>query len=256
MTTSSDKRKFVFNPPLVCRRLVDALLHRPYVSECLTHDFGFGHLIARLTCTAPPLQMFPRHGPPLRLWRGLLATRVGEASHPGPTDIVGAALMEAHLPHVQATCVQYVDASRSSSAPPKGTAQPPLQNPAHGSAPRRTGPLDSTQPPLSKRHASSPSRWYCPVPGTRTPLKSSIPLGARDLWSTCLGAALAGVIARRDSRAWSDQLSLPSLVIPSPSRGGTSRTQAINQRNKAPMPGLAERGSSRAVGPTQAHTGS
>ena len=75
-------------------------------------------------------------------------------------------------------------------------------------------------------------------------LRSSVPFGARDLWSTYLNAALAAVIAHRDSRAWSDLLLLPSLVIPSPSRGGT--------RNQAPMPGLAERGSSR--GPHQAHT--
>ena len=60
---------------------------------------------------------------------------------------------------------------------------------------------------------------------SRIPLRSSVALGARDLWSRCLNSALAGVIAHRDSRAWLDLLILPSLVLPSPSRGGTSRTR-------------------------------
>ena len=74
-------------------------------------------------------------------------------------------------------------------------------------------PIPEDMPPLAQ------------VLNTRTRLRSSIPLGARDLWSTCLNAALAGVIAYRDSRAQSYLLCLPSLVIPSPSRGETSRTR-------------------------------
>ena len=58
-------------------------------------------------------------------------------------------------------------------------------------------------------------------------------LGARDLWSRCLNSALAGVIAHRDSRAWLEFLILPSLVLPSPSRGGTSRTRrSINETRR------------------------
>ena len=52
----------------------------------------------------------------------------------------------------------------------------------------------------------------------------SAPRGARDLWSMCLNAALAGIIAHRDSTAWMDFPLLPSLVLPSPARGGSSRT--------------------------------
>ena len=59
----------------------------------------------------------------------------------------------------------------------------------------------------------------------RISLRSSVPLGARDPWRRCRNAAFAGVIAHRDTRAWLDLLILPSLVRPSPSRGGTSRTR-------------------------------
>ena len=55
--------------------------------------------------------------------------------------------------------------------------------------------------------------------GTR--LRSSV----RDLWSGCLNAHLAGVIAHSDTRAWVDFLSLPSVVIPSPAHDGTNRTR-------------------------------
>ena len=60
---------------------------------------------------------------------------------------------------------------------------------------------------------------------TRISLRTSVPRGAQDVWCTCLNTALAGVIAHRDSRAWTDLLVLPSLVLPSPSRGGSSRTR-------------------------------
>ena len=71
--------------------------------------------------------------------------------------------------------------------------------------------------PALQRHASTRSDpWHT------DPLAIFDPLGARDLWSRCLNAALAGVIANTDSRARTD---LPSLVIPSPTRGGTSRTR-------------------------------
>ena len=41
---------------------------------------------------------------------------------------------------------------------------------------------------------------------------------------------------------------LPSLVLPSPSRGGSSRNAPINQRDEASMPRLAQRGSARTLG--------
>ena len=85
---------------------------------------------------------------------------------------------------------------------------------------RRAQPLPSSGRPMPEGMPV-----LARVLGSRTLLRSSIFLGARDLWSTCLNAALAGVIVDRDSRAWSDLLILPSLVIPSPSRGGTSRTR-------------------------------
>ena len=83
------------------------------------------------------------------------------------------------------------------------------------SQPRPTSgrPLPDDMPPLGL------------VLSTRIQLRSSVPLGARDAWGTCLNTALAGVIAHRDSRAWCDLLMLPSLVLPSPSRGGSSRTR-------------------------------
>ena len=83
------------------------------------------------------------------------------------------------------------------------------------SQPRPTSgrPLPDDMPPLDL------------VLTTRIQLRTSVPRGARDAWGTCLNTALAGVIAHRDSRAWSDLLMLPSLVLPSPSRGGSSRTR-------------------------------
>ena len=83
------------------------------------------------------------------------------------------------------------------------------------SQPRPTSgrPLPDDMPPLDL------------VLTTRIQLRISVPQGARDAWCTCLNTALAGVIAHRDSRAWSDLLMLPSLVLPSPSRGGSSRTR-------------------------------
>ena len=257
---------------------------------------------------------------------GLLGTRVGEASHPGPPDILGAALSEANpymTPGSPGEVVHSADSDHPVLPSPSLAslgADVGLPPPVSGStSPRRPVPVDSTQPPVPKRRVAVPGRWYCPVAScpdhcpvssrgwasfsamkghcdrhlggflegdlpldwlrevgygvcevcnrilslkyrgrcpscwpafvssqprptsgrplpddmpplglvlsTRIQLRSSVPLGARDAWGTCLNTALAGVIAHRDSRAWSDLLMLPSLVLPSPSRGGSSRTR-------------------------------
>ena len=64
----------------------------------------------------------------------------------------------------------------------------------------------------------APSIWDVFTHGPR--VRSSVPLGARDAWSRCLIVALADVIAHRDLRSWTDLLTLPSLVLAAPSRGG------------------------------------
>ena len=257
---------------------------------------------------------------------GLLGTRVGEASHPGPPDILGAALSEANpymTPGSPGKGVYSAESGHPVLPSPSLAslgADVGLSPPVSGStSPRRPVPVDSTQPPVPKRRVAVPGRWYCPVAScpdhcpvssrgwasfsamkghcdrhlggflegdlpldwlrevgygvcevcnrilslkyrgrcpscwpafvssqprptsgrplpddmpplglvlsTRIQLRSSVPLGARDAWGTCLNTALAGVIAHRDSRAWSDLLMLPSLVLPSPSRGGSSRTR-------------------------------
>ena len=69
--------------------------------------------------------------------------------------------------------------------------------------------------PLAER---APSIWDVFTHGPR--VRSSVPLGARDAWSRCLIVALADVIAHRDVRSWTDLLTLPSLVLAAPSRGG------------------------------------
>ena len=74
-------------------------------------------------------------------------------------------------------------------------------------------PLSEDMPPLDQ------------VLSARVRLRSSVPRGARDLWGTCLNAALAGIISHRDSRAWMDFPLLHSLVLPSPARGGSIRTR-------------------------------
>ena len=60
--------------------------------------------------------------------RGLLATRVGEASHPGPSDILGAALWEGNPNNDQASpdstcCAQEV--VNNASPVPSAAVTPP-----------------------------------------------------------------------------------------------------------------------------------
>ena len=242
--------------------------------------------------------------PQVTSWQcGFWCTRVGEASHPGPSDILGAALLEENpLPDQD-----FLDDSGpvpSVAVAPSGSCPPP---PTPNSATLRRRVLqDSSQPPLSKRRAPSSGRGYCPDqscpdhcslagrgwssfvamkghcdrhlggyldgqrplewlqsvgygvcevcnriissrhrgrcpscwpayiaslprPVTGRPLSEDMP--PLDQFSrpaserTCLNAALAGIIAHRDSRAWVDFLLLPSLVLPSPARGGSSRTR-------------------------------
>ena len=64
----------------------------------------------------------------------------------------------------------------------------------------------------------APSVWVVLVSDKR--VRSSVPKGARDAWSRCLISSLADVVAHRDVKAWTDFLTLPSLVLPAPSRGG------------------------------------
>ena len=69
---------------------------------------------------------------------------------------------------------------------------------------------------LSSRYRGRcPSCWPAFVESQPRPVSGrplTVLLGARDLWSTRLNAALAGIIAHRDTRAWIDFLILPSLV--------------------------------------------
>ena len=244
-----------------------------------------------------------------------LGTRVGEATHPGPSDTFGAALLEANpLPDQD-----FPDATHYSPDVPHDAGPVPLVTIAPpGSCPPSPGPSFGTvrhprSPgfrPASTFQASAPSsgRWYCPVqscpdhcplasrgwssfvamnghgdrhlggyldgdlplewlqsvgygvcevcnrilssryrgrcpscwpayiaslprPVTGRPLsdyvhpldqvltarirlRTSIPRGARDLWGTCLNAALASIIAHRDSRAWIDFLLLLLWFFP------------------------------------------
>ena len=64
----------------------------------------------------------------------------------------------------------------------------------------------------------APSVWDVFVSDKR--VRSSVPKGARDAWSRCLISSLADIVAHRDVKAWTDFLTLPSLVLPAPSRGG------------------------------------
>ena len=108
--------------------------------------------------------------------RGLLATRVGEASHPGPaatsaesaqhSDILGAALQEAHPPVFQVSHdqVPYVPESVSRASLIGSAPSPPPPPGSVATSLRRPAPQDSAQAPSSKRHASSNGRWYCLVP--------------------------------------------------------------------------------------------
>ena len=69
---------------------------------------------------------------------------------------------------------------------------------------------------LSLRGA--PGVWDVFVSDKR--LRSSVPKGARDVWSRCLTSALANIVAHRDIKSWTDFLTLPALVLPTPSRAG------------------------------------
>ena len=60
-------------------------------------------------------------------------------------------------------------------------------------------------------------------------VRSSIPKGARGVWSRCLMMSLAEIIVHGDLRSWTDFLTLPALVpVASPSEG---RRQAVRQEN-------------------------
>ena len=101
---------------------------------------------------------------------GLLGIRVGEASHPGPPDILGAALSEAN-PHMTPGSPGAVTRSTDSDHPVLPSPSlvtlgaddgPPPPVPG-STSPRRPVPVDSTQPPVPKRRVAVPGRWYCPV---------------------------------------------------------------------------------------------
>ena len=80
---------------------------------------------------------------------------------------------------------------------------------------RSTAPVPSR--PLAD---GAPSVWDVFVSDKR--VRSSVLKGARDAWSRCLISSLADIVAHRDVKAWTDFLTLPSLVLPAPSRGGRS----------------------------------
>ena len=61
--------------------------------------------------------------------------------------------------------------------------------------------MESQPQPCSGRPLSDDLPPLDQVLVTRSLLRSSVPLGAKDLWSRCLKAALAGVIDHRDTRA-------------------------------------------------------
>ena len=62
-------------------------------------------------------------------------------------------------------------------------------------------PWISHAPPLS-------DAWCCEVP-----IRTSVHPSFRDMWSRCLIAALASVIAHRNMRAWTDLLALSALPL-------------------------------------------
>ena len=99
-----------------------------------------------------------------------LGTRVGEASHPGPSDIFGAALLEANpLPDQDFPDATHLslDVPHDAGPVPSVSVAPPGSSPLppgpSSATLRRPVPLDSAQPPLSKRRAPSSGRWYCQV---------------------------------------------------------------------------------------------
>ena len=73
-----------------------------------------------------------------------------------------------------------------------------------------------TLPPCLVRSSAAHCLKTClpldEVLSARVRLRPSVPQGAWDLWGSCLNAALGGIIAHRDSRAWIDFLLLPSLA--------------------------------------------
>ena len=87
----------------------------------------------------------------------------------------------------------------------------------HFLTPSHDRPTDSR--PLAE---GAPTIWdvFTNVPRVR----SSVPAGARDAWSRCLVIALSDIIAHRDTRSWTDLLTLPALVLAAPSRGGRRHT--------------------------------
>ena len=60
--------------------------------------------------------------------------------------------------------------------------------------------------------------------------RPSVQTWERDAWSRCLIMALAGVVAHKDVRSWTDLLTLLALVLAAPSRSG--RPHALRIENE------------------------
>ena len=88
----------------------------------------------------------------------------------------------------------------------------------------------------STQQQGRPPLPNCPdaqtVASTRVGMKKGIPKGARKLWATCLLAALANVASYNDVRAWTDLLSLPTLVLCAEARGGRKHQRRIEANTK------------------------
>ena len=62
--------------------------------------------------------------------------------------------------------------------------------------------------------------------------KSYVPKGTRNLWAQCLVAAMAAVTEHNDEKAWTELFMLPSAVLRSGSRGGTSHRRRAEAETK------------------------
>ena len=79
-------------------------------------------------------------------------------------------------------------------------------------------------------------------------LRTSIPAGARDLWSKCLIHALASVVAHRDERSWVDLLTMACPDSWRTIQRWSSPRPPASHHCLSPMSGLVGRPARRALG--------
>jgi hypothetical protein len=67
---------------------------------------------------------------------------------------------------------------------------------------------------------------------SKIPVKEHIPTGARLLWGQCMLTALAAVVQHNDTRAWTELVALPKMLLRRHGRGGKGNRRRVEAETK------------------------